>query len=362
MKNVWKLKYLKSKGEIKMREINSIILHKVIVHVLDKNMDQPLFADYEQEITEEIHELLEKHIIRSLKDDDNRTAKFISGPNVVRDNCDAMLYGESSFIESSKKIAQHLFNAMKSHGNVSPCDLVVCIYSVDNIKYVALLKMDYRKSHIHDVEYVGDKFKVSIIPQEIGLPGAGQRLQKCAFIKLYEANEQYDLIILDKQQTTDQDHEVANFFVKEFLNSNMLVDSKDKTKMFKNMTEKWVRNQLRQDIEQAEKVREVLADNLKHEEEINIRNFVEEAMNGNEEIQNDYIDYINNNGFQITSFEVNKPWVEKKLKKKSIKTDTGFEIKNDRDCFDDNLKFHVKKNGDGTVDLVIKNIVFYIEK
>lgn len=160
-----------------MRETSSITLHHVIIHVLDKAMDAPLFADYEQEITEEIHDLLEKHIVRSLKDDDNRIAKFISGPNIVRDHCDAMLYDEGKFIESSKKIAQHLFNAMKSNGNISSCDLAVCIYSVDNIKYVALLKLDYRKSYIHNVEYIGDKFKISIIPQEIGLPGAGQRLQ-----------------------------------------------------------------------------------------------------------------------------------------------------------------------------------------
>lgn len=345
-----------------MRETNSVILHRVIIHVLDKAMDTPLFTDYEQEVTEEIHELLEKHIVRSLKDDDNRIAKFISGPNIVRDNCDAMLYDEDSFIESSKKIAEHLFNAMKSNGNTSPCDLVICIYSVENIKYVALLKMNYRKSYIHDVEYIGDKFKVSIIPQETSLPGAGQRLQKCAFIKLYEANEEYDLVILDKQQSADQENEVANFFVKDFLNSNMLIDSKDKTKMFKSITEKWVRSQLRQDIEQATKVRDTLSDNLKKEEEINIRGFVEEAMADNQEIQNDYIDHLNNNGFQITSFEVNKPWVEKKMKKKSIKTDTGFEIKNDRDCFDDNLKFNVKRNGDGTVDIVIKGVTFFVEK
>lgn len=345
-----------------MRNTNSIILHNVIIHVLDKTMDQPLFTDYEQEITEEIHELLEKHIVRSLKDDDNRIAKFISGPNVVRDNCDDMLYDNSSFIEGSKKIAQHLFNAMKGHGNVSSCDLVVCIYSVDNIKYAALLKMDYRKSYIHDVEYIEDKFKVSIIPQEISLPGAGQRLQKCAFIKLYEANEEYDLVILDKQQSSDHENEVANFFVKDFLNSNILIDSKDKTKMFKSITEKWVRSQLRQDIEQATKVRDTLSGSLKNEEEINIRGFVEEAMDGKEEIQNDYIDHLNSNGFQLTSFEVNKPWVEKKLKKKSIKTDTGFEIKNDRECFDDNLKFHIKKNGDGTVDIILKSVTFFVEK
>lgn len=345
-----------------MRDTNSVILHHVIVHVLDKTMDTPLYTDYEQEITEEIYELLEKHIVRSLKDDENRIAKFISGSNIVRDNCDSMLYGEEGFIEGSKIIASHLFDSMKSNANISSCDLVICIYSVEDIKYVALLKMDYRKSFIHDVEYIGDKFKVSIIPQEAGLPGVGQRLQKCAFIKIYEANEEYDLVVLDKQQSSDAENEIANFFVKDFLNSNVLADNKDKTRTFKDITEKWVRSQLKQDIEQASKVREVLSDNLKKEEEINIRNFVEKAMDGNEDIQKDYIDHLNTEGFQITNFEVDRPWVDKKLKKKSIKTDTGFDIRNDRDCFEDNLKYRVKTNGDGTVDIIIKNVRHFVEK
>ena len=206
-----------------MRETNSIILHKVIIHVLDKSMDKPLLADYEQEITEEIHELLEKHIVRSLKDDDNRIAKFISGPNTVRDHCDSMLYYPENFIDSSKKIADHLFNAMKRHGNTSSCDLVICIYSVENVKYIALLKMDYRKSYAHNVEVIDTMFKISIKTNDIGLPQKGQKLQKCAFIKLYEANEDYDLIILDKQHSSDEEDEVANFFGKEFLNSNIFV-------------------------------------------------------------------------------------------------------------------------------------------
>lgn len=344
-----------------MREVNSIILHKVIVHVLNRAMDAPLFTDYEQEITEEIHDLLEKHIVRSLKDDDNRVAKFISGPNIIRDNCDAMLYDESLFIESSKKIAKHLFNSMKSHGNTSSCDLVICIYSVDNVKYAALLKMDYKKSYIHEIEHIGDKIKTSIITQEIGLPGVGQRLQKCAFIKLYEANEDYDLVILDKQHSSDHDYEVANFFVKDFLNSNLMIDNKDKTKMFRNIAEKWTRNQLRQDIVQASKLREVLSYNLKSEDEINIDSFIDEAIEDPER-KTDFIQHLNNQGFDVENFEIDKTWVDKKLKKKTIRTDNGFEIKGERDCFDDNQKYHIKDNKDGTVDIIIKNVSNFLEK
>lgn len=343
-----------------MRECNSIILHKVIVHVLDKSMDIPLFADYEQEITEEIHVLLEKHIIRSLRSDENRVGSFISGPNIVRDNCDSMLYDESEFIDSSKKIALHLFNSMKAHGNISSCDLVICIYSVDNIKYIAVLKMNYRKSYIHKITIVDEKTKVTIVPQDIGLPGEGQHLQKCAFIRLHESDNEYDFVLLDKQHSDDES-EVAQFFLSGFLNGNLIIDNKVKTKSFRNFTEKWVRNQLRQDINSATKARDVLMDHLKKEDKLSIKNFAEEAFE-NDSLKENFIDSFDQNGFEATEFDIDKEWVDKKLKKKSIKTDTGFEIKNDNEYFDDFLKYSLKDNGDGTVDIIIKNVRNYVEK
>ncbi|ABR49310.1 conserved hypothetical protein [Alkaliphilus metalliredigens QYMF] len=345
-----------------MRETSSVILHSIIVHVLDKTAEEPLLTDFQQEITEEIHELIEKHIVRSLKDDDNRIAKFITGPNIVRDSCDQILYHESSFVESSKIIAQHLFRAMKVNANTSSCDLVICSYSVDSQKYVGILKMDYRKSYVHDIEYVDDRFKVSIISHETGLPGMAQRLQKCAFIKRYEANDEYDLVLLDKQQAKGSEQDVAHFFAQDFLNCNILVDSKDKTKMFRSMTEKFVRNELRQDVAHAATARDVLATHLNKEEEINVRQFAEAMSDDNEEMKNNYIEHLNNEGFQVTGFEVNKEWVEKKLKRKAIKTDTGFDIRNERDIFNDPHKFSVQRNGDGTINIVLKNIRNFVEK
>ncbi len=44
------------------------------------------------------------------------------------------------------------------------------------------------------------------------------------------------------------------------------------------------------------------------------------------------------------------------MKTRAIKTDTGFTIRADFDHYDDQLRFEVRKNGDGTVDYVIKNV------
>lgn len=61
-------------------------------------------------------------------------------------------------------------------------------------------------------------------------------------------------------------------------------------------------------------------------------------------------------------FPIDKTWVEKKLKRRSIKTNTGFDIKGLLEDFEDPMKYTITQNPDGTVDIRIKNIEFYEEK
>ena len=62
------------------------------------------------------------------------------------------------------------------------------------------------------------------------------------------------------------------------------------------------------------------------------------------------------------SFNIDKKWVEKKLKKRSIRTDNGFDIKGNLSDFEDPMKYSVRQNDNGTIDIVIKNVNVYEEK
>ena len=48
--------------------------------------------------------------------------------------------------------------------------------------------------------------------------------------------------------------------------------------------------------------------------------------------------------------------------KRGIKTDNGFEIKANLTDFEDPMKYSVRQNDDGSIDIVIKNVRFYEEK
>lgn len=61
------------------------------------------------------------------------------------------------------------------------------------------------------------------------------------------------------------------------------------------------------------------------------------------------------------SFNIDKNVVEKEFKVRSIKTDTGFVIKNKFNAFRDSSKYRIVNNPDGTTDLLIKNIQYFKE-
>ena len=61
------------------------------------------------------------------------------------------------------------------------------------------------------------------------------------------------------------------------------------------------------------------------------------------------------------SFNIDKKVVEKEFKVRSIKTDTGFVIKNKFNAFRDSSKYRIVNNPDGTTDLLIKNIQYFKE-
>lgn len=337
-----------------------MLIHKFIIHVLDKNSNTPILNDFEGEINEEVQDFFEKHLSRALKDDDIKKAKFNEGRNIIKECCEEIIYNELKFVDNSKEIALELFKTMKSNQNISSSDLAVCLYSIEDDKFVGILKLDYKKSYTHSIEFVDEKFKIQIIPNEVGLPTSSQKLKKCAFIGLSGVNDDYHLEVLDKDLVKNPDKE-GDFFISNFLNCEVLMDDKDKTKIFKNSTEKWVKNSLYDDIETATVLRENLVQTLKQKEEVDINEFVSSVIE-EDHLKESFIDHISREGIIEDNFTIDKNWVEKNLKKKSMKTDTGFEIKGSLEDFEDYFKYQIKKNSDGSLDLILKNIKFYEEK
>ena len=91
-----------------------MIIHKSIVHVLDKNNDGPILNDYECKNSLEVDKFFQKIINRVSKDDDLRKAEFNDyNNNIVKNCCEQIIYDEDTFLQNSKEIASYLFEIMQ---------------------------------------------------------------------------------------------------------------------------------------------------------------------------------------------------------------------------------------------------------
>lgn len=334
-----------------------MIIHKFIVHVLDKNSDVPILNDFEGKVNQEVDKFFQKVINRVTKDDDLRKGVFKNyNDNIIKNCCEQIIYDESTFLENSKEIAAYLFDIMQINAELESCDLAVCLYTVKDEKYVAILKLDYKKLYTHSIEFIDDKFNIQMVANEIGIPET-QRQKQCAIVGISGVNDEYHLRLLDKDSEKE---EVESKFIAEFLNAEKIDDDKYKTKVFKNSAETWITNALSNDIKKAEDVRSVLNYTLKEKHEIDVNDFIETSIN-DKDLKESFKEHMVDKGLD-EGFNIDKKWVEKKLKKRSIRTDNGFDIKGNLDDFENPMKYSIKQNPDGSIDITIKNVMFYEEK
>lgn len=336
-----------------------MIINKFIIHVLDKNSDFPVLNDVENMISPETDAFYQKVIRRVLRDDDLRKAVFENyEDNEIRVCCDHIIYDENSFVLSSQGIARFMFDAMKLNAELDSCDLAVVLFTHKDQKQVAIIRLDYKKLYTHEIGYDEENKVVSIkmVTNDIGIQDS-QKIIHSAIVGASGVNDEWHLQVLDK---VAEKQETDSSFVTEFLKSTKIKDEKYLTKVFRNTTDNWITNAYANDVKAGESVRSLLNFNLKENNDIDINKFIEESI-VEEERKESFRELMQDK--EVTSvFPIDKTWVEKKLKRRGIKTNTGFDVKGLLEDFEDPMKYSLKKNEDGTYDITIKNVEFFEEK
>lgn len=346
-----------------MDYINDININEAILHILDNNSPEPILNEYSLELGEDTYKFIFKHIEKCFKDEELKYAKFNIERNIVKEIVQDYLNGlDDDLIQLSKELTRQLFSVMKGNGNIPSCDLLVASIITDQGPMIAILKMDYVKNFTHEVEFVEDKIGIGIVPQSAGLPGSGQRIQKAAFIKPIREDDKYNLMVLDKQKKTKDEEEYGtNYFLNNFLGCGVVVNERDMTKNFLKAAETWTRNNYSEDAVKAEEIRTKVKGKLKEEDIVNISELSEELFKDTPAVKEDFKNYISTQSAS-KEVQVDKTWVEKKLKRVRLKIDKEIDIYINEETYHDNSKFEIQRNGDGSINMIIKHVMNYIEK
>lgn len=333
-----------------LRKIEKIEIKKAILHILNNQEEFIKESDYTLEIDDKVKKFLKEHILKSLHDDKTRAAKFINESNSVKKNCNNIFNNADNFVKNSKEIARKLFSSM-SNKTISPADLIITSFESNGEAYLALLKMDYNEIYKHEVEETEDgKVKTKLVVDESSsLPNLNQKLQKSAFIQPENNDTDYDIVLLDKQTNSKSaSKDIAQFFLKNFLNAKLEKDDQHKTRVFKNSTIDFV-NENYDDSKEREDIISYMYSTLEQKSEINIRDFSDIF---DEEIRDDYIDHLMSDDIGDYEFKPDEETVNNK--KVVIKTKEDIKIRLDKVLYDEERYIKIQEKDDGNYEINIK--------
>jgi hypothetical protein len=227
---------------------------------------------------------------------------------------------------------------------------------------IGILRMDYVKNFTHQVEFKESKIGIDIVPQSAGLPASSQRIQKAAFIKPIREEQRYNLMVIDKQRKSKDEEEYgANYFISNFLGCSIINNERDMTKTFLKATENWTRSNIVEDADKAERIRTTVKAKLKEEDTINIDELSNELFKENPQVKNDFSSFVKSHGLE-DEVAIDKQWIEKKLKRVRLKIDRDIDLYINEEAYHDNTRFEIQRNGDGSINMIIKHVMNYLEK
>ncbi len=335
-----------------MRYLESVHVNNAVAHVLDKRLEEPLLGVEELELSEDLHEFFMKHILRGLRGDDAEKAVFV-GEGALKLLIRRIFDEPEAFLECTQEMARRLFSIMKPMESINGGDLAVVKFHSGEARYLGILKLDYQKSYSHEIEYLNEQFNVKLVAQDTGLPLTHQKLSACAFIKEDTTDDSYDMLLTERSTA----EEGPRFFLNRFLGASRVLDKRDKTKLLRKTVEQWTRTNLKNDLDKALEVRGQLNEELLGSAFIDLEAFSQDLFSHATDAREKFDKKMEAVGLADgDKIEVDRLWVDNKMKNRAVKTDTGFTIRGEHEFFDDPARFEMRRNGDGSVDYVIKNV------
>ncbi|WP_026477612.1 nucleoid-associated protein [Alkaliphilus transvaalensis] len=325
-----------------------IKIKKAIMHILDANVGMPILSNVVHPSTEDIHEFLENHITKMLKDQNLKPATFNREENPVVGYIEELAAEEHTFIHYTGEMAKQIYNIMIKNVDIPSADLVFTIFEWEQQPYLAILKFNYRYSYIHYTEDSEEGRMNSIIKQKTALPNDSQKVDEGAIINL----ETFHIQLIEKEYEINGEKQF--YFSKLFLKCNNRQSDLQKAKSFKKATEIFNKKFCNQDIQISDEFGKEILKSIDESGNIDIPKITEKVFQDNQEMKDIYMEHIEKAGFVEEHVELKEEVVRKVFNKRKIKTDNGIEINLSLEQENDNLE--LVNNYDGTITIIIKNI------
>ena len=326
-----------------------LIVRRAILHILDVNSGVTVFSERELDVhSESVISFLTKHLEKSHQDQNAKTGLFLP-ESPCRRLVEDYLAERTSFIEFSMSMAERLHAAMSEEDEWESADLVVCDVTMDEQRYVALLKCNNRVGFTHQVVQEEDKIKNEIINHYAILPGLSQKLDEYAFID----TSSFAVRFVDKKRLVNG--EEAYILPEKVLFCTSNISPQRTMKLVNTIAKKVAENHGESAVAAVTKAKTLMVEHTESSEYLDPVQVGREVFRSSPLMQQEYFEEVQKAGIS-EAVRIDREFCAKKGRQHKIKTDTGIEISFPVDYFENKEYMEFINNPDGTISIALKNI------
>ena len=327
---------------------DSIIIKKLIVHILDSTVGMPVLSDTELDFGPDLSDFFKAHIDKIANTDDNKRCEFMEESEVL--TCLKQYNGEN-FIPFSHALASGLFEIMYSNPAIPPADLAIIHFSFEGQDYIGLLKLNYKTSYTHMTQSKQEGNENKIILQQAILPSMGQRLSEACIINLND----YSIVLVEKKFEIND--KKINYFSSLYMKCHAPLSTKVKldivTKAVEQVNSKYYAED---DFDRKMEVKKVIYEELEEHGNIRVEAVKEKLFHNNQEMKQEFEEKVEKYNLSQEELKPKHSTTTKKFQKQRLTTDTGIELTIPMEDYTDTNKVEFITNEDGTISILIKNI------
>ncbi|OON94415.1 MAG: hypothetical protein ATN33_04470 [Epulopiscium sp. Nele67-Bin001] len=319
----------------------SIMYHGAIIHVLDLSVEQPVISKGNLDIYDENEKFITRHVMNLFENNYVSPAQFKEESQMLDLIVD---YEDDKFLETSKRLATRFYNYMSRNGNIPSGDLLVVQFIKEEVKYMAILKLNYKEEFSHYINPNNGLGGVTeLIKHKAIFPSSRQSITEAVLVDL----DTRQLRVLDKSKEQ---------YLSDLFEIDMFLSIKEQIQVVEEATFEVIEENFENPTEALSTFKQNVAESIFQSSEIPIKQIIEDTFGNYDKVKEECVSRMADYGFHEDNIIINNSRDAKKYTSHKIKTNTGIEIKLPTEMAKDENFIEFITNPDGTISIILKNI------
>ncbi|GGC83386.1 nucleoid-associated protein [Enterococcus wangshanyuanii] len=325
-----------------------IYLKSAILHIIDRETGTPVFSQKELDLTTEYIRVYLTSKITKLSTAQTKTGTLAQESMFV----EKMRGIPNDFIQKSQDLAQHWYDVYSGSEDAPSADVLFVLYELDTVMHLAMIKLNYKESYTHYVDYEEDAVYNKLIINRAILPSKSQKPDEGMTVNLDSLA--YELL----EKRYEFSGEKAWYFSEKVIESEPAPSIEENMKEIKKAVKRIGKKFNEDEFELIASVKEAVYESIEETGTIDNEQVAELVFKENISARMAYQEEVNESKFVDKTPPVReaREISEKKFGKQKLKMSNGIELIVPIDVYRNGDLIEFVNNPDGTVSIVLKNI------